>query len=276
MRYLVIIYCISSFYCFGQDKSFELGINIGAYKANKHTAIRYDGADVEYADYNLDVAYYHGLAPNNSFSVYERVKQSYGDLDWYPAADAYPGDMRYNFGLDLGIHLGYKTDVSNSIFLDANFSTISLNDALIIEVDDPNTPSSEADLRVEALTGRERRLTINPGLHFGMGDNPDATPYIQVGPNVTWVRVEKNSMVIQEKEYILTQFNRNQNSIYSVADYGGIGFGGFLGLGYRYRLSDQFVVDFGYTAIMAKIGMGPEFNRAFKLQNVLYLRVLLS
>lgn len=276
MKQLILILCSVTFAANAQDRAFELGINIGAYKGNKHTAIRYDGADVEYANYNLDVAYYHGLAPNNSFSVYERVKLSYGDLDWAPSADAYPGDMRYNFGLDLGIHLGYKTDESNSIFVDANFSILSLNDALIIEVDDPSTPSSEADLRVEALTGRERRLTVNPGLHFGMGDDPDATPYIQFGPNLTWVRVEKNSMVIQEKEYILTQFNRNQNSIHSVADYGGIGFGGFLGLGYRYRLSDQFVVDIGYTAIMAKLGLGPDFNRAFKLQNVVYLRVLLS
>lgn len=261
---------------FSQDKKWEFGINVGGYKANKHTTIRYDGADVEYSNYNLDVEYYYGLSSTNTNSVYNRVKQSYGDLDWEPSVDAYPTDMRYNIGLDLGVHLGYFSSETTIFFVDANFANIKVNDALTITVDDPNTQTTQNDIRVESLTGEERRLTVNPGVQFLVGESADASPYISFGPNLTWTRVDKNSMIIQGNEYVLTQYSRNSNNIYSVADFGGIGFGGFAGVGYRYRLRDQIVLDFGYTGMFTKIGLGPDFNKAFKLQSSFYMRIMWS
>ncbi len=258
-------------------QNWEIGVNIGTYKANKYNTIRYDGSDVEY-DYSLDVQYHLDLNPNHPNSIYQQIRQSYGDLDFSLTNDSYPRDMRYKFGLEFGGHLAYKTDESSMIFVDVNFANLTTTDAFTFEVDDPATQTSQPDIKVESIVGEEKRLNINLGYHIGLGDNPDATPYLELGGNLASTRMVENYLVVQDKKYTLSRYSRNlsQNSIYRNVDFGGVGFGGFIGGGFRYRMSSKFVFDFGGNMLFTKINLGPEFYQKFKPHGSFYFRILWS
>lgn len=277
MKRLLFVILILPFSSLAQLENWEFGVNLGTYKANSYTSIRYDGADVEY-NYNLDVVYYINLNSSNPNSVYNRIRQSYGDYDFDVLE--YPTNMRYNFGLMLGGHIAYKTDELNSFFVDANFAQLTLNDALTFEVFDPSNQTSQQIIKVEGLLGEEDRMVLDVGGKFGFGEEAQHG-YFTIGANVTATRVKKSSMVVQDREYILTQWTRNatnQNSIYQNVDWGGVGYGAFAGLGYRFRLLDQLVLDAGANAYFVKINLGPDnivsHPKAFKFQSTAYLRII--
>jgi hypothetical protein len=258
-------------------QNWEIGVNVGTYKANKYNTIRYDGSDIEYP-YNLDVQYHLDLNPNHPNSIYQRIRQSYGDLDFNLTNDSYPLDMRYKFGLEFGGHLGYKTDESSAFFVDVNFVNLTTVDAFTFEVDDPSTQTTQADIKVESIVGKEKRLNLNLGYHIGLGDDPDATPYLELGGNLTSTRVVENYLLVQEQKYVLSRFSKNlsQNSIYQNVDFGGVSYGGFIGGGYRFRMNEKFVFDFGGNMIFNKINLGSESIQKYKPHGSIFLRVLWS
>src|SRR5690606_16974159 len=153
-----------------------------------------------------------------------------------------------------------------TFFLSVDFVNLTLNDALTFEVDDPSSQTSDPLIVTERIYGEEKRLSANLGFHFALGTDPDNSPYVETGLNMTSIRVLKNSMFVQEKEYILTYWSKNPNVLYSQADYGGVGFGLFGGVGYRTRIQDQLLIDLGADVIFGRMPLGPDHLKAFKPQ----------
>ena len=262
-------------------KRWEFGLNVGGYKAHKYTSVRYDGFDGEYQGdgakyvYDFGVDYYLGLGTSSPYSIYNQIRQQYNDLDFQ--RHQFPENMRYNLGLALGVHIGSRFDEFSSFFVDIDIANLKLADALTFEIDDPANQTAQPTLEIEQITGKERRLSSNIGLHFGLGDDVEGHPYFEIGGNITAVRVEENAMIVKERKYVLTQWSRNANRIYSQADYGSLGYGVFAGLGYRMRLQEQLPIDVGATCMFTRVGLGPNtpsLPYKFRPQFQFYIRAM--
>lgn len=255
---------------FGQDSPWLFSAGVGGYKANKHTAYRYDGADIEY-DYDYSVEYYLSLSPNNQYSIYNRIKTSYGDRDF--TFGEYPENLIYQPALAFNGTIGYFTDKSHALFLSFDFINLKTIGQLTFLVEDPGNQTAEPDIRVEGIEGKERRFVSFIGYEFNQMDKGENSAYFRLGANITAALVEYNRMNVNGNYYTLTQRVKNGNIIYNNADYGGLGFGLSTGVGYRYFPQESLALDVGARMDYTKINIGPDTFQKFKPQFEIYLNI---
>ncbi len=265
-----IILILIPFIGITQNSPWLFSAGIGGCKANKHTAFRYDGSDVEY-DYDYSVEYYLSLAPNNQYSIYNRIKSSYDDRDF--TFGEYPENLIYQPALSFNGTIGYFTDETHAFFLSFDFIDLKTIGQLTFEVEDPANQTAEPDIRVEGIEGKERRFVGFVGYEFNQLEKGENSAYFRLGANVTAALVEYNRMNVSGTYYTLTQRSNNGNIIYNNADYGGIGYGLSAGVGYRYFPQESLALDVGFRTDYTKVNIGPEFFQKFKPQFAIYLNI---
>ncbi|MCB9187977.1 MAG: hypothetical protein H6599_01720 [Flavobacteriales bacterium] len=230
-----------SFTSIGQDETgLFFGINAGAHMANKKTAIMYSGGS-NFSLYGIEWAF-----------SYPNYKTDFDNYFQYPYEIVeLPQDMTYRPSLEIGGILGYNVDNSLSVFAEANFGMLKVQDVFVVEVQNPNTGSVNYPLEQFPVFGEEQRLNFNLGARFTLFENNGLVGYLPLFGNFNSVKIERNYFIVNNKQYNIVhniQGITNQKP-------GGNGFGGGSGLGIKYRMSDKIVLDASYNALYTKVTM---------------------
>ncbi|WP_258541436.1 hypothetical protein [Parvicella tangerina] len=246
------------------DSGIFFGVNLGAHIANKKTAIMYSGGS-NFSLYGIEWAFDH---PN--------YKPDFDNYFQYPYEIVeLPQDMTYRPSLEIGGIIGYSVDQSLDIFLEANVGMLKVQDVFVVEIQDPTSTSVDYPLEQFPVFGEEQRLNINAGLRFTVFENNGVIGYLPLFGNFNSVKIERNYFVVNNREYNIVH---NIQGITNERP-GGTGFGGGSGFGFKYRLSDQIILDASYNAHYTKVTMikessiRPEFSE-WGLHHSVLLRIL--
>lgn len=255
-----------------RTRDFYAGVTIGSMYANKHTAFRYDGWDGEYTDFDWSVErLLFQSGPNNTQSLYNQVREVLGQRDFQMGE--YPENVRYNLSVSIGGVLGYYVSEGTALFVEGMFSRLRTKDVFTLEVESGNPTITEPDYELCGIDGFEERLDVTAGVHVDFDPLEQGTLYMQLGAMLNATRARKNEITIRTLKYTLWQWNENSNA-YQNVDFGGLGFGGKAGLGYRFKFNEQFTFDLGADVFLQKINLGPDPIQKWKMQYFAYLRLL--
>lgn len=258
---------------FVREKDVYFGLTGGSLLANKHTATRYDGSDFEYPQrYDLEFLL--------SFpQIRAEIASNLGvqSNEFRVASDGYPEPLKYRPSVSLGGVFGYYFSEPAAFFVEGVISRISISNAIVLEIDNPSSTLTEPRREICPLLGREDRFDLTVGLHYDFTYGEQLMFYTEFGAMLNSVRPRSNSVFISGKEYVFTRNNQNTNLLNITnmhPDPGGIGFGGKLGLGFRYKFNEKFTFDLGGDLFYLRINLGPEDWQKFKPQWMFYIRAL--
>jgi len=244
---LLLLACIfSSSFAFAQndDEGVFVGVNFGGYFANKNTAIMYTGA-TNITSYGIENLF------TNTYN-----KPYFDDYFQYPYEIAELSQTwSYRPALDIGGHAGVKLGEGNSLYIDANFSTLSFENFFTVAIEDPNNQSPDPTYEQVPLFGQEKRMNINLGLQLSLYNENKINAYFALFGNLNSTRLENNYFVINGRQYYITHVVPGQPNVKP----GGIGFGGGTGLGAKYKFNDKFTFDLAYSLYYTKIKMKEDF-----------------
>ena len=222
------------------DEGFYAGINFGGFFANKKSARMYVG-DAGFSSYGVE---------NLFANIYN--KPIFDDYFQYPyQITEFSQTWGYKPALDIGGHIGIKMGEGNSMYLDANFSTVAFENFFTLAIEDPNNQSPDPTYEQIPLFGEEKRMNINLGLQFSLYNENKVNAYFALFGNLNSVRLEKNYFVVNGRQYFITHVVPGQPNVKP----GGIGFGGGSGLGVKYKFNDKFTFDLTYSLYYTKINM---------------------
>lgn len=247
-----------------EESGWFFGVNIGSHIANKKTAMMYSGGS-NYSMYGIEWAFQNPYY-KPKLDAYFQYPYSIVEL---------PNGMTYRPSVEIGGIIGYQADESVAIYAEANVGMLKIQDVFVVEIRDPNTTSVEYPLEQFPVYGEEQRLNINAGARFTIFNKNGVMGYLPLFGNFNSVKLEKNYFIINNETYNIV------HNIQGITNNrpGGVGYGLGSGIGFKYRLNDNFLIDASYNGIYSKITMiresstQPEFS-AWGLNHSILLRIL--
>ena len=198
------------------EKGGYIGLNGGAFFANKNTAMMYSGG--------------------NNFSIYG-IEWAFQNQYYKPDLDNYfqypyeivelPEGMTYRPSLDLGIIAGFNMDESAGLFIEMNVAQLKVQDVFVVEINNPNNTNPGDQYEQIPIFGEEQRLNINAGLRFRVFENNGLTGFVPLYLNVNAVQLKRNYVYINNRQYNIVPNIQG----YTVDMPGGTGVGGGSGFG---------------------------------------------
>lgn len=287
MRYVIVllltIVSMSSFAQLADDdeeNSFFFGINIGAFKANRKTAIIYNGGYDYHQNGERNEGYY---GANYYFNEYNTkiALDNYFKYGYKIVGYANPETIEYQTAFDIGGHAGIKLDESISVYADLNLSKINVKNVFTVEIGNPNDPTliGEGELEQIAVFGVEKRTNLNVGIQANIYNEDKITSYFNFFANVNNAKLDSNYFRIGERSYQIRHNNyiNGQNGSTDVFEArqvpGGVGFGGGAGIGAKYKFNSQFTFDVNYNALYIKTNMYADL-KPFGLNHALTFRII--
>lgn len=245
---IIILLFLSVFQCslFAQEeeeenpKTFFGGINIGTFFANSKAAIIYTGGS-NITPYGIN---YILTQPQNKITFDNYFKHPY-----YVAE--LPIKPTYKTAFDIGFHGGFHINKVNSIYMDINIAQLKYEQTFTIAVEDPSNQSADPTYEQIPIFGKEKRFNLNLGTQLSYYTTEKTDWYWAVFGNLNVVKMERNYMIINNTEYEIYHNTPDQINIKP----GGLGFGGGTGLGLKYQLSSNIVVDLTYNLYYTKTNM---------------------
>jgi len=256
---------------FNREGKAHFGINLGGYFANKYSASRYDGTR------DFGIGYLIGI-PNIYNSFYDEL----GGQDF--KISEFPDDMRYKPAFSVGGHVAYFLSNDLAIIGDLDIINLKATDKMLLSTvnTNPNNNGLQPNNFHEVdVIGEEKRLSINLGMRLVMNEKGNTNIYTELGGNITNTRVATNQIILGDLQYSVVDpqaqsvtgvFNNNQE-----VDFGGIGYGGFIGLGTEVRYNDKFKFNLGANLIMTRIPLNVDnldTPPKMKPQAVLFARII--
>lgn len=234
---------------------FFIGINAGAYFPNNNTAIIYTGSD-DITNYGIN---YILNVPN-----YRQVFDSYFQHAY--SVEEFPQNPVYKTTFNIGLHTGINLGSGHSIFLDINTSKLSYEQFFTIAINDPNNKSIDPTYEQIPIIGNEKRINTNLGIQLSLINKDRVNFYWSAFGNFNKINLERNYIVIANKEYEINHRNPTQAN----ATPGGIGFGGGTGLGFKYNLAEKVWIDLTYNYHYTKSKMNEKIQSFGGHQGMLF------
>lgn len=265
--FLILAICNSSL--FAQDwadeeeeesssGTFFVGVNVGAFFPDNNTAIIYTGS-TSVTPYSIN---YILSNPYNktTFDTYFKYPYEISEL---------PQNPSYKTALDIGLHAGINIGGGNTIYIDLNSSTLNYEQSFTIEINDPNNQSVDPTYEQFPIIGKEKRFNLNLGTQLSLLNVDKTTIYWAFFGNFNSIKLEKNYIIINGREYPITHSSPQQPSVQP----GGVGYGGGTGTGLKYRLTEKVLVDFTYNLYYIKTTMNDNIQ-GFGINHGLTFRLI--
>lgn len=275
-------------------RGFYVGLNIGAYFANKNTARIYDGSG--YLRNGEIIDKYNNLYSTwlyqALFGTPQAIDRTNDAMDGvvdqdYVRIDGtdFPQEMTYRGSFMFGGHLRYMFNADFGVFTEISGTFPVTVGQFTIQRNSPSPdPTQNNYIEKFGIRGEEQRFMVNLGVHKVMGrkaaesrgKEPSILPYFDLGGSVTFTKFEENFIDLGERvEYgnstvDLTVFYNSQGSYLDQANVlTGAGFGGFAALGMQVTIGRKFTIDLGYVANLQTIKLGEMNETGFQHQIVL-------
>lgn len=263
--HILLFLSVFNFSLFAQDeeeeensKTFFGGINIGTFFANSKAAFIYTGGS-NITPYGIN---YILTQPQNKITFDNYFKHPY-----YVAE--LPIKPTYKVALDIGFHGGFHINKVNSIYMDINIAQLKYEQTFTIAVEDPSNQSADPTYEQIPIFGKEKRFNLNLGTQLSYYTTEKTDLYWAVFGNLNVVKMERNYIIINNTEYEIYHNTPDQFNIKP----GGLGFGGGTGLGLKYQLTDNIVLDFTYNLYYTKINMTDNIQ-PYGVHHGLLMRIL--
>ena len=241
-----------------KPKTFFGGINVGAFFANSNTAIIYTGGNV-ITPYGIN---YILTQPHNKITFDNYFKHPYWVADL-------PQNPVYKTAFDIGFHGGFHINKVSTIYIDINITQLKYEQTFSIAIDDPSNQSPEPTYEQIPIFGKEKRFNVNLGTQLSYYTTEKTDLYWAVFGNLNVVNMERNYFVINNTEYEIYHNPPDQINVKP----GGLGYGGGTGLGLKYQLTDNIVLDFTYNLYYTKINMTDNIQ-PYGMHHGLLMRIL--
>ena len=243
---------------FGQSGSeLIIGVNIGAYAANKNTAGLYKGDVTSYNIYSIFSNPNYQAEFDNYFQYPYQIVET-------------PVNSTYRVGLEVGAHIG-KRNNNGELFIEMNFVNLEVQEYFTVAIDNPNNLSPDPTYQPLPIFGEERRSLINCGYSIDLYNENDVIVGLPIFAQLTNARLERNYIVVNNQQYNINHTVVNQNNNKP----GGIGVGAGIGLTGSIQFNKQFSLLVGYYAQYSRINM-QENLKPFGIQNSIFARVLIG
>jgi len=232
-------------------KGWILGLNVGVYYPSKNTAAYYNGksGNVNNVKYVMSNYYwyqdiFHALGAHDSISV-----------------AGLPENMHYKLAMQPGLYAQYCFNSTLALMIEFNYMKLKTDDVITFEVDPPKDYLGNPDLRLYPMRGVEERIYADIGIKRTYPKTDKLSYFVMGGVNVNSTQVKKSSFYVEEVEYSMINVYQdggyvpNSNSqTYNVYQ-GGIGVGGFAGVGTALTFANSIVIETGITAhwLMVKL-----------------------
>ena len=219
---------------------FFAGINLGALFPNSNTSIIYTGQSniTPYGiDYILNIPSY-----KINFDNYFNYPYSVSEL---------PQNPTYKTTFNVGLHAGINIGKGHTIYLDINSANLKYEQTFTIEIYDPNNQSVQPTYEQFPIIGKEKRINFNLGTQLSYFTKGKTSLYWAFFGNFNSTKMERNYIVINAREYEIIHSSPQLPNI----EPGGIGYGGGIGLGMKYKLTDKIKADLTYNLYYIKTKM---------------------
>lgn len=183
---------------FSDREGWSFGLNLGGYFANKASAIVYNGEalydinDIQAQVYTIEERL------NLNQQTIQQVTNLIAAEAFFIPFDSYPQLIRYNPGLMVGLHTGYRFNNENSVFVDINYANLRAADKFTLETNLlPDPSQGTSDIRLYNIIGEEDRLNIQAGYRAGLVINEDMNWYFEGGGSFLATRMVNNFVEIE-------------------------------------------------------------------------------
>ena len=270
ITYLFLIFIISHSTLIAQEEEkdwteeeeksplFFGGVNIGAFFSNSNSAIIYTGASniTPYGiDYILNIPQY-----KSTFDTYFKYPYALAETPLSPT---------YSPALDIGLHAGVNLNKMSAIYIDINIAKLKYKQFFTMEINDPLSQSPEPTYEQLPVLGEEQRFNLNLGTQLSLYNDEKSNFYWAFFGNFNSTKLVRNYIVINNREYEILHTSPQQPNVKP----GGIGYGAGTGLGFKYKLTSNFVVDLAYNLYYTKTKMNDDIQ-PFGIHHGLLLRVI--
>jgi hypothetical protein len=256
-----------------KEKGLNLGLYLGSYFANNHTANLYDG-------YGFDVD-----GKRNSFEnsfMYNKIILEYGGGygqqdqialalgvqhgEWTFDESDMPINMKYAPAFLLGLQGRYSVDAKNAILLNLNASKLNITGNFTITTRPLSNSTQLNDaIKTCAIKGTEQRLFLQIGYQRLLGSNEKVNFLLEGGMHMTLAKFDKNEILVGDLLIDLTSYYYQPGySAYAVKKPVGIGFGAFAGMGVNVNVSELCKVQLVYNPTYEGISLGPDPKYTFQ------------
>lgn len=236
-------------------RGWSIGLNLGAYFANKKSAQFYNGS----CPYTITGS----VGEVRCYEIYERLTLTQQEINYILSyynisgqqfertPDMYPANMRYNPALLFGIHLKYNFNRDNAIVFNGNFMRLKTVDKFTLRFPpDPSDQMATENIQLFDITGEEDRFQLSLAYRMGAMMNDNTNWYFDVGATMLGTRVLSNEIFVADRTYSLFIGAANPFQIIQYQPRTDIGFGYMIGTGM------EFYFESGYT-----MGLGLNYSR---------------
>lgn len=270
------------------SKSFHLGLYIGSYFANKHTASLYDGYGYDMNGQRNDFA--NSILRNTIVNQYgggfngvDQIAQllNVSPQDWYFNEAGMPVNLRYNPTYMVGLNMRYNLDNKQSISLNINGTKLSVNGKFVINTTATGTSTNPAfnnqnRQNVFTVTGAEQRLYFQLGYQKYLGKNEKINFIAECGLSVVMSKVDRNQAFINANNNtlvidLMSAYNRDTYNYIRAKYFVGVGLGCYGGLGINLNINPKYTIQLLYQPYYDRIQLGD--NPRFKFNHGIGLRV---
>lgn len=270
-----------------QKKGLQAGLYVGAFFANKATAVLYDGYgyDLEgkknsfqdsYMNRKINIEYGGGNGQP------DRIAQELGlnSNEWVRITeDDMPVNMQYTPAFMIGLSVRYNVNETNALLFNLQSARISATGNFTIETT-PSTNQSgvtwkSQNIRTFQITGTEQRFELQTGLQRYLSHNEIFNFFVEAGPLFNMVKIVNNRAIINSLQIDLTRYyDVFGNETFRARNMTAIDFGFFAGIGVNLNTNTNWIVQFLYNPSYQRIGIGE--NPGPHLQHTLGLRMYRS
>jgi len=262
------------------DKGLSMGLSVGAYFANKHTALLYDGYgfDVDGNRHNFENSFMYNkivLEYGGGYGQTDFIAQELGVAhgEWTFNESDMPTNMRYMPAFVVGLQGRYSVDSKNAILIHVNGSKINISGNFTITTTS-STPFNQVPKNIQtfAIRGIEQRLMLQFGYQRLLGESEKFNLLVEGGLNITIAKFDKNEILINNLLIDLTQsLNNAAYPSYVIRKPIGTGFGAFAGVGLNANMSDNVKIQLVYNPSYEQIKLGKDSK--LKFQHSINLRM---
>ena len=244
MRYILILFLFpltlsAQFYI--KKDHLVLGVNFGGFVANSNTAGLYKGDVTAYNVYSI-------FANPNYQSYFDDYFQYAWQIDEIPLA------MKYNPGLEIGLHLGKQME-HIKYYVDFNFAQLTLEDFVIVAVSDPNNQTvNQYTYQPIPIFGEENRTFINAGIVTNIYNEKEFHVGLPIFAQFNSTKFVNNYIAINNQPYTIIHTPSNQPSTVP----GGFAFGVGSGLLITFALNKQINFTAGYHGQYSKTNINTQ------------------
>ena len=251
-------------------KGVAMGLYVGSYFANKHSATLYDGYGYDLEGnkrtfenswmYNKIVRQYGKEAP--LYGGIDQVSLALGvesDQWFFDDADYMPINMRYKTAFSIGLNTRFMRDGKNGVIFNMNASILKAAGNFNIFVK-PAAGSTQinSSLQTFEISGEEQRLHFQAGYQGVLGPEEGIQFFVEGGLHATLAKFVKNEIQINDLVIdLIEEYNNNSGDIFFTGKKPvGLGFGAFAGFGFDVNTSGPWNLQLVYNPFLEKVNIG--------------------